>query len=160
DGGTTHKAEVENAINVLKTRVGKLDITTNTPGWEISVDDEVVGKTPLAKPISVSIGKRRVSATKPGETSLTRTVEVPAGDTETVALVATASPAATRDASTSDTGQPAASGGGGNTLLLVGWIGTGVLAGGAVVTGILATGAASDLKDARDAFPGNKSDID
>src|SRR3954469_12191733 len=63
EGGTAHKQEVENAVTVLKTRVGKLDITTSSPGWEISVDDEVVGKTPLAKPVAVSIGRRRLGAT-------------------------------------------------------------------------------------------------
>jgi len=35
EGGTQHKQEVENAVSVLKTRVGKLDITTPSPGWDL-----------------------------------------------------------------------------------------------------------------------------
>jgi hypothetical protein len=108
----------------------------------------------------VSIGKRRITATKAGETSLSRTVEVPAGETASVALVSTGAPAASRDTAGADASAPTANGGGGNPLLVAGWIGTGVLAVGAVVTGVLAASAASDLKDARNAFPGNKSDID
>ena len=64
DGGTTHKSEVENTIAILKTRVGKVDITTPTPGWDITIDDEPAGKTPLAKPVSVSIGHRKVTRRK------------------------------------------------------------------------------------------------
>src|SRR3954471_22237449 len=55
-GGTTHRQEVENAIGVLKTRVGKVDITTPTPGWDVAVDDDPAGKTPLSAPVSVTIG--------------------------------------------------------------------------------------------------------
>jgi hypothetical protein len=160
EGGTAHRAEVENAVNVLKARVGKVDVTTTTPGWEISVDDEVVGKTPLSKPIAVSIGKRKISATKSGEATQTRFVEIPAGETTAVAL------------SGSSTGGGGQAGGGPadqsgpqvskgrSPLLIAGWVGTGLLAAGAVVTGILASGAESDLDEARNKFPGDKADID
>jgi hypothetical protein len=159
EGGTSHRSEVESAVGVLKSRVGKVEITTSTPGWEIAVDDEIVGKTPLAKSVGVSVGRRKITATKAGETTLTRTVEVAAGDTQTVSLVAAAGPAPSPTAP-SDAPAPAPDKGSRSTLLTVGWIGTGVLAAGAIVTGIIATGAASDLKEARDAFPGDKSDID
>jgi hypothetical protein len=161
EGGTAHRQEVENAVNVLKSRVGKLDITTTTPGWEISVDDEVVGKTPLPKPIGVSIGKRKISATKSGEPSQTRFVEVAAGETTAVALSSNAAGggSGTQNGGSSDQAGPQVSKGT-SPLLIVGWVGTGLLAAGAVVTGILASGAESDLDEARNKFPGDKADID
>lgn len=159
EGGTQHKAEVENAVSVLKTRVGKLDITTASPGWEISIDDEVVGKTPLAKPIAVSIGRRRLAATKPGETPVSRLVEVAAGETAAINLAVAGGP--TKPADGSDTqAPPAGADHGNNGLLIAGWVGTGALAAGAVVTGILATSKSSSLKDARAQFPADKGDLD
>lgn len=158
EGGTQHKAEVENAISVLKTRVGKLDITTPSAGWEITIDDEVVGKTPLAKPVAVSIGRRRLAATKPGETPVSRLVEVAAGETAAMNL---AGAIGTKPAVGSDTqAPPSGSDRGGNGLIIAGWVGTGALAAGAVVTGILASSKASSLKDARAQFPGDKADLD
>lgn len=159
EGGTQHKQEVENAVSVLKTRVGKLDITTPSPGWEISVDDEVVGKTPLAKPIAVSIGRRRLGATKPGETPVTRLVEVAAGETAAINLAGIGGAAKPADG-TDPQAPPAGSDRGGNGLLIAGWVGTGALAAGAVVTGILATSKSSSLKDARATFPADKADLD
>jgi hypothetical protein len=159
EGGTQHKQEVENAVSVLKTRVGKLDITTPSPGWEISVDDEVVGKTPLAKPIAVSIGRRRLGATKAGEASVTRLVEVAAGETAAINLAGIGGAAKPADG-TDPQAPPAGSDHGGNGLLIAGWVGTGALAAGAVVTGILATSKSSSLKDARTTFPANKADLD
>jgi hypothetical protein len=157
EGGTQHRGEVEQAIGVLKTRVGKLDITTPSAGWEISVDDEVVGKTPLAKPVAVSIGRRKLSASKSGEAPLSRSVEVAAGETAAISLVAGA---AAKPADADTHAPPAGSDSGSNGLLLAGWVGTGALAAGAVVTGILASSKASSLKDARAQFPADKSDID
>jgi hypothetical protein len=127
-----------------------------------------MGKTPLAKPIAVSIGRRKISATKAGETTITRSVDVSAGETAEVGLATAATtpkdaPAPTPAPAIARAPVPAsesASDRGTSPLLLAGWIGTGALVAGAVVTGILATGEASKLKDARNAFPGNKSDID
>jgi tetratricopeptide (TPR) repeat protein len=44
--------------------------------------------------------------------------------------------------------------------VIVGWIATAVFAAGATVTGILAIDAASQLRTAKDAYPGNAADID
>jgi len=159
EGGTAHKQEVENAVSVLKTRVGKLDITTSSPGWEITIDDEVVGKTPLAKPVAVSVGRRRLAATKPGETPVSRLVEVAAGETAAISLAGGAGTGKAPDGSDTQA-PPAGSDHGGNGLIIAGWVGTGALAAGAVVTGILASSKSSSLKDERGTFPANKSDLD
>lgn len=158
EGGTQHRAEVEQAIGVLKTRVGKLDITTSTAGWEISIDDEVVGKTPLSKPVAVSVGRHKLAASKSGEAPISRFVEVAAGDTAAISLVGARPATPTESAVTH--APPGGNEGGSSGLLVAGWVATGALAAGAVVTGILASSKASALKDARAQFPGDKSDID
>jgi hypothetical protein len=143
----------------LKTRVGKIDVSTPTPGWDIAVDDESKGATPLPKPIAVSIGRRKVVATKAGESPITKFVDISAGDTKPLVL----EPAKTAGVTTNPTttpDQPPAEGTKKSSLYLVGWVTTGVLAAGAVVTGILATTKAGDLDDARNSFPANKDDID
>lgn len=160
EGGTQHRAEVEQAVSVLKTRVGKLDITTATPGWEIAIDDEVVGKTPLAKPVAVSIGRRRLAASKQGEQPISRFVEVAAGETAAISLAGGAVAAKPADPADTTQAPPDRSDSAKKSLLIAGWVGTGALAAGAVVTGILASSKASDLKTARDHFPADKSDID
>src|SRR6476619_3947094 len=43
-----HRQEVEQTIATLQARVGKVAITTNVPDCEITIDDELVGKTPLS----------------------------------------------------------------------------------------------------------------
>ena len=155
EGGTNHKSDVQAAIGVLKTRVGNVDVTTPTPGWDVSVDDEPVGRTPFGKPMLVSIGRRKIGATKLGETPVTRIVEVGAGDTVPVAIGSTATPPRTgQDVSPADEHSSR------GTWLTIGWIGTGALAVGATVTGIVALSSASKLKDARNTFPANQSDID
>jgi hypothetical protein len=157
EGGKAHRAEVENAIGVLKSRVGKVDVATTTPGWEVAIDDEVVGKTPLAKPLGVSVGKRKITVTKTGEAPQTRVVEVGAGETATVAFQA--APTRAPVAVSSDSAPSGEGAHGSGPWLTVGWIGTGALAAGAVVTGILATSAASDLDDARNRYPGSGTDL-
>src|SRR5262249_21263372 len=123
----------------------------------------IVGKTPLDKPLNVSIGRRKITATKQGETAQTKNVEIAAGETAKVEI--TSSPAkegggATNPNADAGTTPPGEEGGGSSTLLTVGWIGTAALATGTIITGILAASKASALKDARNAFPGNKADID
>lgn len=161
EGGTVHRAEVENAVNVLKTRVGKLDITTPTPGWDVAIDDDPVGKTPMAKPVSVTIGRRKITATRGNEPPITRFVEVAAGETAAVSLTpaaggATGNEPPKTDGTLDGTAKPEGS----NTLLVVGWVATGALAVGAVVTGIVASNAASSLDTERSKFPADKDVID
>src|SRR5262249_30048128 len=51
EGGGPHKAEVEGSVATLRTRVGKIDVTTTAQGCDIAIDDEPVGKSPLPKPV-------------------------------------------------------------------------------------------------------------
>jgi hypothetical protein len=159
--GALHRREVEQTVETLQSRVGKVTITTNLPGCDIAIDDEPAGKTPFAEPQLVSIGRRRVTATRPGAPPQTQFVDVAAGDTvqltftlsDVVAPVAPPPPAVIAP---SVTARPERS----NRGLIVGWTATGVLGVGAAVTAVLAFRASSDLKDARGKYPVSETSLD
>lgn len=137
----THRAEVEKTLETLRARVGRVQITTNVPDTEITIDDELVGKTPLDQPVIVSIGRRKVTAMHAGRTADTRFVDVAAGDTVKLALSlpdVDGGPAAAADKPRDR-----------SKLILGGWIATGVLGAGAITTGTLAILASRDLSDAK-----------
>lgn len=70
------RAEVERDVEKLRSRVSNLDITVSVEGADISVDDQVVGKSPLPKPILVGPGRHRISVSKSGYNTMSRSVEV------------------------------------------------------------------------------------
>jgi len=142
----SHRAEVETTLETLRARVGKIAIATNIPDCEVTVDDEVVGNTPLKDPVLVSIGRRKVTAMHAGRPAETRFVEVAAGDTVQLAFAL------------GDGADGMARGPGGKPATSVpwariGWISAGVLAVGSITTGVIAWRASSDLDDARHTFP-------
>lgn len=153
--GAAHRREVEATIDTLQTRVGKVAVTTSAPGCDITVDDELVGKTPLEEPVLVSIGRRKITALRDNRVTETRYVDVAAGDTVNVALSGgeTAGPqqAATPPV---DTGRS-------RTTIIAGWAATGVFALAAGYCGVTAWSASSDLKDKREkGYPVMASDLD
>ncbi len=152
-----HRKEVEDTIDILEARVGKLAIAVNLEGCEVTVDDELAGKTPIGEPVLVSIGRRKVIAMCEGRAAETRIVEVAAGDLLEVKIAlaanATAPSAAALSRSTGSRSTAA-------TWRKVGWISTGVLAAAAVTTGALALIASSDLDDERNTYPSSLDALD
>jgi hypothetical protein len=148
--GAPHRKDVEQTIDTLQTRVGKVAVTTNVADCDISIDDELVGKTPITDPVLVSIGHRKVTATHEGRPPQTRFVDVAAGDTVKLSI-------SLGDAGGAETLLPKTngtpSGNGGSGLITAGWITTGVLGAGALTSGVLAYLASRDLQSARDTFP-------
>jgi hypothetical protein len=161
------RAEVERDVAKLKSRVAYLDISASVDGAEISIDDVAVGKAPLAKPVMVSAGRHRVTASRDGRVAATRIVEIASGDTVDVKLELPEN-----GSSTAPTPVPAPGPGpdpatstvlpGGDTttpqpaapddkpgIPWIGWGITGALAAGATVCGILALSASSDLEEER-----------
>jgi hypothetical protein len=153
-GTAAHRHEVEQTIEILRARVGKVMVTTDVADCEITIDDELVGKTPLGDPILVSLGRRKITAIHAGRTPDTRFIDVAAGDTVQVAL-SLPDPAGRP-------GAGAASGGSlhARDLITPGWIATGVLGAGALTVGTLAFFASRDLHDARTSFPTSRGDLD
>jgi hypothetical protein len=157
--GEGHRAEVERSLDVLRTRVGHIAVTTVPAGADISVDDQPEGKTPLGESVLVSVGRRKVVASLSGRAPVTRYVEVAAGDELEVTLPFAAP---TEGAPTTGLAGPSSASSPApppsppwdmTRVRTVGWIATGTLAAGAAVLGILAVTEAHDLKDARSQFP-------
>jgi tetratricopeptide (TPR) repeat protein len=158
----SHRAEVETNVRELKSRVGQVTITTVPSGAEVSVDDRILGKTPLDGPVMVGIGHVKVSATMPGRQAVTRYVDVAAEDDVSVVLQLSAAQAARQAAPAAEGATPgdvpAATGG--SSLRLFGWVGTGLLGAGAIAFGVLAIRESSDLKSERNAYDPNASAAD
>ncbi|MEJ7733722.1 MAG: PEGA domain-containing protein [Polyangiaceae bacterium] len=164
----SRRAEVERDVAKLKSRVGFLDISASVDGAEIAIDDTTVGKSPLAKPVMVSAGRHRITASRDGRVAATRIVEIASGDTVDVKLElpengSSAAPAPpptpgpgpdptgagtkppTGDTTTPEPTTPDDRPG----IPWIGWGITGALAAGATVCGILALSASSDLEAER-----------
>jgi hypothetical protein len=149
DGGaqvpTGRRDEVQREIDKLRNRVATLDLTTNLPDVEITVDDVLVGKTPFAAPLMLSAGRRRIVASLPNRPLVTQVLELAGGDTKKLALTMPDEPRPT------DQRPPPASGP--SARVVVPWVITGVLGVGAIVTGSLALASASDTNSKLGTYP-------
>lgn len=74
------RREVDETIERLKRRLATIAVTTNQPGAEIFLDETSVGVSPLREPVKVSVGRRKLTATKHGFDPIERMVDVAAGD--------------------------------------------------------------------------------
>ncbi len=137
------RAEVEAELATLAQYVSELSIEVNVEGAEVSVDEQVVGTSPLYEPVSLSAGRRRVQAQLEGYAPVERVVDLAGGETQTleldlVPLAADANPTTT------------------TRLSPVFWVSlatTAAAALGAVTTGVLSLGADSDLDSELAQFP-------
>jgi hypothetical protein len=138
-----HRREVEATIDTLQSRVGKVAISTSAPGADITVDDELVGKSPLEEPVLVSIGRRKITALRDGRVTETRFVDVAAGDTVTVSLAADVRGPAIGPAAVPESHGPS------QGTITTGWVITGIAGAVAIGTGGYAWLASRDLSNAR-----------
>jgi len=90
DGGSQierrRRTFVEGEIAKLKGRVAQVRITVNLPNAEIAVDDEKVGVSPLSSAVTVSAGKRKITAMVAGKPTAIKSLEIAGGDTTQVTL--------------------------------------------------------------------------
>jgi hypothetical protein len=80
------EADVKTQITGLEQFVAQLSIDVNEPGAEVFVDDAKVGVSPLPGPVSVSVGERRIRATKAGFADGRDALELKSGATGKVSL--------------------------------------------------------------------------
>ena len=156
--GDSHLTQVENDIEVLRARVGHVGVVTITPGADITVDDQPVGRTPIDRPLLVSIGHRKISASMQGRPAIVRYVDVATDDNLAVTLQLPdagggGSGAAGKHESDETDGPRATRADGAHGLQTVGWITTGALAIGAIATGVLAARESGLLQADRNAYP-------
>lgn len=90
------RADVLREVDRLRTRVAELTVLVNLPGAEVTVDDVPLGVSPLPGPVTVNVGKRRVTASLPNHFPVTKLVDVAGLDLVNVRLELTpiAAPAA------------------------------------------------------------------
>jgi tetratricopeptide (TPR) repeat protein len=79
-------AYVEGEMQRLHGRVAQVRVTVNVAHADILVDDEKVGTSPLEQPITVSQGKRKITALVAGKPPVIKTLEVAGGDSVDVTL--------------------------------------------------------------------------
>ncbi len=140
------KEEVQARITQLELRVANITVVVDVPGAVVSVDDLVVGKSPLAEPILVDIGYRRISATKDGKTD-SNVVTVAGGDKLSVQLAVAPAEVQKPIVDDSMAKKPVETKG---SFPIVPWVVTGVLAASAVTFGVLTIGKQKSLADERD----------
>jgi len=179
EGGDELKSEQRKKVTAeilkLAGRVAKAEIQSNVDGATVLVDDLVVGTTPLADPITLSTGRRRITLQKEGYMPATQRFDVAGGDDLKWKLDLT--PMRTAGAPSSLTSEPARSPApvapassdrpdGMGTGFWVSLTATGVLAAGSGVFGFLALDAQSDNDDEvetvgvdRNALEDSKSDV-
>lgn len=159
-----HRPIAERNVKELRTRVGQLRVVTVPPGATVSINDRVVGESPLQKPIVVGAGRLTLRAALPGRPAVEHPIDVASEDDVLVTMEVPRSPALPASSGWASDGmvvgsstRPAASS---STLRLAGWVATGVLAGGAVTFGLLARSESNDLQQVRRQFPATAGEID
>ncbi|WP_437650034.1 PEGA domain-containing protein [Sorangium sp. So ce362] len=80
------KQDIADLIQAAGAFVSRLEIVASEPGATVFVDDEPVGTTPLAAPVPIDIGERRIRVSKPGFVDFVRREKVVGGGS--IALVA------------------------------------------------------------------------
>jgi PEGA domain len=151
-----HRAEVEGTVEVLRGRVGRVLVTTEVVGCDVTVDDQAQGTTPVQQAILVSIGLRRVTVSCAGRPAISRTVEVSAGERVEVELKVPP-PLVARVASPSAAkveGPPSKAG------MAAGWTTTGLLLVGTVAVGSSALVQESHLQSLRNSYPTTRAALD
>jgi hypothetical protein len=161
---------VEGEIEKLEARVARVTVKVDLEGAEVTVDDVVVGKTPLAQPVLVSAGRRRIAIVRAGVPAASRVVDLAGGDRPTVtfdvakepppasttpAVVATGAPAPTASPPPEPPPPPPRS----ETPVYVGLGVTGALGIGTGIVGLLALSAKGSLDKQLDKVPGDSTAI-
>jgi hypothetical protein len=80
------RTQVEETIQKLQSRIATIVISVSVEGAQVSVDDVVVGVSPLTAPVTVNPGLRRVAAARAGMPTVSRSITTAGGDQSEVTL--------------------------------------------------------------------------
>jgi len=155
-----HKDKVEGYVNELKPKIAIVTLSVNQAGAEISVDDVVVGNSPLDKSINVNAGRRKISVTKSGYVPIQKFIDVGGTDQKSVSLELVPLGGGGPDVPIKhgpDQGETKTSL---SPYPFVALGITGVAGIATIALGVKAIGAHSDFDTALNTFPGNSSDIE
>ncbi|GAC1351037.1 MAG: hypothetical protein NVSMB1_00250 [Polyangiales bacterium] len=142
------RVEVEKVIADLRPVIAKVTVRVNVRGAEISVDDVVVGTSPLSEPVLVNPGRRKVSATLKTYIPQIKSITIAGSDSQEVILELS-------QAGTTYVVAPTT-----NWAPIVGFGVTGALAVGAGIFGVLTVKEANTQNDLVGKFGSSRSDLD
>lgn len=74
----THRATLEEALQEIASRLGRIDVWCNVDGAAVQLDDRKLGHTPLHEPLPVVAGQSVLTVSAPGYFEVTRQVQVDA----------------------------------------------------------------------------------
>lgn len=155
-----HRQEVEATVEVLRTRVGRVLLTTDGGACDVTVDDQPAGTTPLDGPLLVSVGPRKIALACTGDRAMMKRVEVVAGEMLRLDLKAPAAPIAAVRAAMNGVPSKDAKPEKPGRAYVPAWIVTGVLVAALVGVGSATLVEQSHLAAMRNSFPANKAELD
>ncbi len=157
----TKRANVDALLKKLELSVASLTVKSDAPpGTEVRIDDERVGTLPLAAPLTVRTGRRKVSLVS-GSQRADKTIDVVSGESPNVELsLPTAPVPVAMPMPRADEPPRKENASDGPGALWVPWTLAGAFGAAAVVTGVVAVGARNDAETARATFGAARGDID
>jgi hypothetical protein len=155
DGGAdvpaARRTEVEGELRTVSRKIASLTITSNVAGAEIWIDEAVVGRTPLPRPVAVNAGGHRILLLHEDK-SLERSVKVEGiGESVTVDMPVPRDPVASTvraPAAATKPAPPAPD----RPIPILPWAVTGGFAVATAVSGVLAASSYSSFKDTKETF--------
>jgi tetratricopeptide (TPR) repeat protein len=87
DPGGDKKADATKGLADARAKLGRLDVTA-PPGSEVTVDTDVMGKTPMSEPLDVEAGNHTVRVKLPDGTASEQKIVVTAGQVQPVRFAA------------------------------------------------------------------------
>lgn len=177
----SRRADVERDIQKLRTRIAQIDLSINVLDAEIALDDVPFAKGPFTKPLTVSAGRHKITASHDGYFPASKIVDLASNDTVkvTLDLILRGSPQAQapverstpqpkpdrpseprRASRPSSPDTPPLNPQKKGSIPWVGWVMTGTFAAGAATFGVLALMASSDLQDKRGSFPVDAKELE
>src|SRR5579862_4306331 len=157
-----HHAEVENTVEVLRGRVGSIVLVSDATECEATIDDQSAGTTPLRAPVLVAVGPHRVSLACTGRATVSKRLEVAAGEVVRVPLNPPAPPPATVAGRSSllltptfePPKKPTRSG------MVIGWSVSSLLSAGVLGFGVAALVNSERLNTLRQTYPVTRQQLD
>jgi hypothetical protein len=80
------QSEVNREIEEVRGRVARVTLKTNQPDADLALDDAPMGKSPLAEPVLIGIGRHKLTASKAGFVTATKVVDVAGAESITIEL--------------------------------------------------------------------------
>ncbi|HEY6080921.1 MAG TPA: PEGA domain-containing protein [Polyangiaceae bacterium] len=164
---TDRRSAVQADLASLEGRTATVKLDVRPLGAEVSIDGAVVGKAPLAEPLVVDVGERRVQARSTGYVTVGQTLTFAGGDWRQVTLTLEPEPTVVAKAVPEPRQAPlhpapvaSARPEEKSRWLWVGWGTTGALAASSAVSAVLGASAASELDELRDSREATREQLD